>query len=64
MIRALLGNGGRLSTRDIAREILMYDISQIEYYENVVNNMVGRVLLNRGVVEKKNGVQCAEAGFG
>ena len=44
-----------MSTRDIAREILMYDISQIEYYENVVNNMVGRVLRNRGVVEKKDG---------
>jgi len=56
MIKALLGNGGRMSTRDIAREILMYDISQIEYYENVVNNMVGRVLRNRGVVEKKKEV--------
>ena len=56
MIKALLGNGGRMSTHDIAREILIYDISQIEYYENVVNNMVGRVLRNRGVVEKKKEV--------
>lgn len=56
MIKALLGKGGRMSTRDIAREILIYDISQIEYYENVVNNMVGRVLRNRGVVEKKKEV--------
>jgi diadenosine tetraphosphate (Ap4A) HIT family hydrolase len=52
MIKALLRNGGRLSTKEIAKEILIYDISQIEYYENVVNNMVGRVLRNRGVVEK------------
>ena len=52
MIKALLSHGGRMSTRDIAREILIYDISQIEYYENVVNNMVGKVLRNRGVVEK------------
>jgi len=29
-----------------------YDISQIEYYENVVNNMVGLVLRKRGVVER------------
>lgn len=56
MIKALLGSGGRMSTHDIAREILIYDISQIEYYENVVNNMVGRVLRNRGVVEKKKDV--------
>ena len=52
MIKALLSNGGRMTTRQIAREILIYDISQIEYYENVVNNMVGIVLRKRGVVER------------
>ena len=52
MIKALLTNGGRMSTREIAQEILIYDISQIEYYEQVVNNMVGIVLRKRGIVEK------------
>lgn len=41
-----------MTTTQIAREILIYDISQIEYYENVVNNMVGIVLRKRGVVER------------
>jgi len=52
MIKALLTNGGRMSTHEIAQEILIYDISQIEYYEQVVNNMVGIVLRKRGIVEK------------
>jgi len=46
MIKALLSNGGRMTTREIAREILIYDISQIEYYENVVNNIKKRTNLS------------------
>ncbi|MCB2221558.1 MAG: HIT domain-containing protein [Bacteroidetes bacterium] len=52
MIKTLLQNGGVANQNKIAREILMYDISQIEYYENITNNMVGRVLRNHEVVHK------------
>ncbi len=43
---------GELKDKDIAAELLKYDISQIEYYQNIANNMVGRVLRNREVVKK------------
>ena len=52
MIKALLENDGKLSVEDIAKEILSYDISQIEYYENVTKNMVGRVLSNHKIVSR------------
>jgi hypothetical protein len=45
--------GGKASTTAIARAILQHDESQIEYYEKIVGNMVGRVLRNHGLVEKK-----------
>lgn len=52
MIRELLSVGGRASTRQIAADILARDESQIEYYEAIVKNMVGRVLTKRTVVTK------------
>lgn len=52
MLLALLRNGGRLSARAIAKELLRHDESQIEYYTETTNNMVGKVLRNRGIVEK------------
>jgi len=52
MIRYLLENGGKVTDRQIAEEILKYDPSQIEYYQNIVNNMVGKVLRNRKVILK------------
>jgi diadenosine tetraphosphate (Ap4A) HIT family hydrolase/5-methylcytosine-specific restriction endonuclease McrA len=52
MIMALLRRGGRCSTNEIARSILAHDESQVEYYEKVTKNMVGRVLRNHGIVEK------------
>jgi ATP adenylyltransferase len=36
----------------IAKALLAHDESQIEYYTAITNNMVGRVLRNRGLVEK------------
>jgi ATP adenylyltransferase len=39
MIKALLSNNGELKDKDIAAELLKYDISQIEYYQNIANNM-------------------------
>src|SRR6516162_3020181 len=53
MLMALLGRGGRSSTEEIAKTILQHDDSQIEYYEKIVGNMVGRVLRNHGLVKKE-----------
>jgi hypothetical protein len=55
MLMALLRGGGRRSTTEIARSILAHDESQVEYYEKVTNNMVGRVLRNNGIVQKEGG---------
>ncbi len=52
MIQQLLKNGGRSSVIEIAKDISQHDPSQIEYYENVTNNMVGKVLRNHDIVEK------------
>jgi ATP adenylyltransferase len=50
MLMALLEKGGKASVRDIATSILVHDESQIEYYEAITKEMVGRVLRNRQVV--------------
>lgn len=52
MIKTLLENKGRLETDLIAKAILSHDISQIEYYQNITNNMVGRILRNHKIVQK------------
>jgi 5-methylcytosine-specific restriction endonuclease McrA len=52
MIRALLGGGGRASRTAIARHLLNADESQLDYYVQIVRNMVGRVLTDRGVVAR------------
>jgi len=52
MLMTLLENGGKASTTTIAKAILERDESQIEYYEKIVGNMVGRVLRNHGLVKK------------
>lgn len=52
MIRKLLLEGGEASIRDLAVEILVRDDSQVEYYESIVKNMVGKVLTNRNVVKR------------
>jgi ATP adenylyltransferase len=53
MIKTLLAKKGKCSKSIIAQEILRYDFSQVEYYENVTNKMVGRVLRNHQIVEKE-----------
>jgi ATP adenylyltransferase len=55
MLITLLRGGGRSSTKEIARSILAHDESQVEYYEDVTKNMVGRVLRNHGIVEEERG---------
>ena len=53
MLMALLRHDGKRTVNQIATEILRYDDSQVEYYEQITNNMVGRVLRSHGVVQKQ-----------
>ncbi|QNP44480.1 HIT domain-containing protein [Sphingomonas daechungensis] len=55
MLRELLLNGGRASREAIARAILEHDPSQVEYYEQVVQNMVGRVLTSKPDLVRREG---------
>jgi diadenosine tetraphosphate (Ap4A) HIT family hydrolase/5-methylcytosine-specific restriction endonuclease McrA len=52
MLMELLKRGGTTSRQQIARALLQLDKSQLEYYEHVTTNMVGRVLRKRSVVTK------------
>ncbi len=55
LMTLLRAGGGRSSTKEIARSILAHDESQVGYYQDVTKNMVGRVLMSHGIVEKKDG---------
>ena len=53
MLIELLRSKGASSVTDIAKALLSYDISQIEYYESITKNMVGKVLTkSRGLTDK------------
>jgi len=52
MLITLLEHKGRCHQKDIAKAILVNDDSQVEYYEKITNNMVGRVLRNHNIVDK------------
>ena len=53
MLIEILKKNGSASTNEIAKALLSYDISQVEYYEHITNNMVGKVLTkSRGVTSK------------
>jgi ATP adenylyltransferase len=52
MLLSLLTSQGKCHERDIARELLIRDESQIEYYTQITNNMVGRVLRDHEIVER------------
>ncbi len=52
VLAALLGNKGRMSETDLARCLLQEDLSQVEYYEQIVRNMVGQVLRKHKVIER------------
>jgi len=53
MLMELLRNGGKASISQIAQAILDKDPTQIEYFSEIVKNMVGRVLTkNRGITER------------
>jgi ATP adenylyltransferase len=53
MLLELLNSGGRASVKQIARALLSHDASQIEYYQHITKNMVGKVLTNsRRITER------------
>ena len=52
MLIELLRKGGEASVRDVARSLLVEDISQLEYYDAITKNMVGDVLTKNGITEK------------
>ena len=54
MLIELLKRGGTASIRDVAKALLGHDKSQVEYYEHITKNMVGKVLTNsRGITYKE-----------
>lgn len=54
MLMQLLKNNGEATVQQIAQAILDKDPTQIEYFSEIVKNMVGRVLTkNRGITEKE-----------
>jgi diadenosine tetraphosphate (Ap4A) HIT family hydrolase len=53
MLMQLLKNKGEATVQQIAQAILDKDPTQIEYFSEIVKNMVGKVLTkNRGITEK------------
>ncbi|PUB19269.1 diadenosine tetraphosphate (Ap4A) HIT family hydrolase [Yoonia sediminilitoris] len=50
MLKVLLENGGHATVEQIAKALLSYDQSQVEYYSIRTKTMVGQVLTKNGVV--------------
>jgi len=55
MMKTLLQKKGSADISSIAKQLLMHDQSQVEYYEQVVKNMVGKVLTTNRKLTKKDG---------
>ena len=54
MLRVLLENGGRASTEDVAKALLSYDRSQVEYYENRAVVCAASFLTSRNIEMDSN----------
>ena len=52
MLIEILRNGGKASVTEIAKTLLGYDTSQVEYYEQITKNMVGKVLTDNDITQK------------
>ena len=61
MLITLLENEGQATENEIARALLSHDIAQIEYYETITRNMVGRVLRNHGIVKRDRRTRTSES---
>lgn len=53
MLIALLKNNGKASIEQIAKEILLHDDSQIDYYKKITTSMPGKVLGNNHNIVSK-----------
>jgi len=53
MLMELLRSGGKASVEDIAKAILGYDLSQVEYYSERTKQMVGKVLTDHNRITEK-----------
>lgn len=62
MLLSLLEHRGMCHQKDIASAILSNDISQIEYYTKITNDMVGKVL-RKNCVAEKNGKTYSLIGY-
>ena len=51
MLKVLLQQNGQATIDEIAKSLLLYDQSQIDYYGLRTKSMVGKVLTNNDVVE-------------
>ncbi|MBZ9731541.1 HIT domain-containing protein [Salegentibacter sp. JZCK2] len=56
MIKRLLLNKGVANKKEVAQDILSYDFSQVEYYEKITSNMVGRILRKHEIVSKNKDI--------
>ena len=52
MLKRLLEGKGSATDIEIAQTLLNYDPSQLDYYQNITNKMVGKVLRSHNIVEK------------
>lgn len=52
MLTALLKRNGTATSSEIASILLSKDQTQVDYYQHIVNGMVGKVLRNHDVVKK------------
>ena len=50
VLMSLLQNGGRRHAQGIAMDLLSHDQSQIDYYELIAKNMVGKVLRSHNII--------------
>ena len=53
MIRNLIKNKGKASSEKIAKDLLVFDVSQVEYYQERTKIMVGKVLTKNKVTTKE-----------
>lgn len=63
MIRNLIKNGGIANSESIAKDLLTYDVSQVEYYQLITKNMVGKVLTNNRGITHKEGDEYSLLGY-
>ena len=64
MLKLLLEQDGRASTREIAAAFLSHDESQLDYYETITNRMPGAVLKRHGLMSRDGDGRSAQGSLG